>query len=62
MKRYIFSCILFTVLMSCNDAGNNNEKTNAAGSDSTTQAPDGTTNSSAISTNPDATKPSDTTK
>jgi hypothetical protein len=59
MKKYIFPCIVLLALMSCNDAANSNAtddtKTNAAANDSTT-APEGTINSSAISTNPDATK------
>lgn len=63
MKKYIFSGILVAALMGCNDGGNNtsgDEKTNAAANDSTT-APDGAANSSAISTNPNATKTDTTT-
>ncbi len=58
MKKYILLLVLAAAFAGCNDAGNNTaegEKTNATANDST-QAPNGAANSSAISTNPDATK------
>lgn len=52
MKKYLLLYALVAT-MGCNNAGETD--TNATANDST-QAPNGTSNSSAISTNPDATK------
>lgn len=59
MQKYIFACAIVIAMSSCNDANNNSKtddtKTNAAANDST-QAPNGVTTGSAISTNTEATK------
>lgn len=62
MKKFFFAGIMCVALLSCNDqrtgsaAPEEATKTNAAANDSTAH-PDGTTNSSAISTDTAAMKP-----